>query len=49
MLWGAGAQYDWGDHWSVRVDFQRFENLGEDFEPVKTDVDLLTLGVLYRL
>ena len=48
-LWGAGAQYDWGDHWSVRFDFQRFENLGENFEPVRMDVDLITFGVLYRL
>lgn len=48
-LWGAGAQFDWGDHWSLRLDFQRFEGLGDRFEPVEADVDLLTLGVLYRL
>lgn len=48
-LWGAGAQFDWGGHWSLRLDFQRFESVGEQFEPVEADIDLLTFGVLYRL
>lgn len=49
MLWGAGTQFDWGDHWSVRLDFQRFESVGEVFEAGEADIDLFTLGVLFRL
>lgn len=49
LLWGAGTQFDWGDHWSVRLDFQRFESVGDVFQAGKADIDLLTLGVLFRL
>jgi hypothetical protein len=48
-LWGAGTQIDWGEHWSVRLDFQRFEGVGEMPDAGEADIDLLTLGVLYRL
>jgi opacity protein-like surface antigen len=49
LLWGGGTQFNWGAHWSVRLDFQRFEGVGEDNGPGEADVDLLSLGVLYRL
>ncbi|HMN47269.1 MAG TPA: outer membrane beta-barrel protein [Povalibacter sp.] len=49
MLWGAGTQFDWGDHWSVRLDFQRFESVGDVFQAGEADIDLLNLGVLFRL
>lgn len=49
FLWGAGTQFDWGAHWSVRLDYQRFEAVGEQFQPARTDIDLLSLGVLFRL
>jgi opacity protein-like surface antigen len=49
MLWGAGTQFDWGDHWSMRIDFQRFESVGELFEGGEADIDLLSLGVLFRI
>jgi OmpA-OmpF porin, OOP family len=49
LLWGAGTQFNWGAHWSVRLDFQRFENVGENNGPGEADIDLLSLGVLFRL
>ena len=49
LLWGVGAQFNWGEHWAVRVDFQRFDSVGEDSGPGEADIDLMTLGVLYRL
>ncbi len=46
---GAGAQFNWGGHWSARMEFQRhFEVGGGDFA-TDADVDLLSLGVLFRL
>jgi hypothetical protein len=33
----------------VRLDFQRFHSVGEDAGAGEADIDLLTLGVLYRL
>jgi OmpA-like transmembrane domain len=49
LLWGGGAQFHWGGHWSLRVDFQRFENVGDKREAGEADINLLSLGVLYRL
>ena len=49
LLWGAGTQFNWGAHWSVRLDFQRFENVGEDNGAGEADIDLLSLGVMFRL
>jgi opacity protein-like surface antigen len=49
LLWGGGAQFHWGDHWSLRLDFQRFENVGDRREAGEADINLLSLGVLYRL
>lgn len=49
FLWGAGTQFDWGKHWSVRVDFQRFDSVGEKNGAGRADIDLLSLGVLFRL
>lgn len=49
FLWGAGTQFDWGKHWSVRLDFQRFESVGEENGSGEADIDLLSLGVIFRL
>jgi len=52
LLWGAGTQVDFGAHWSVHADFQRFNNVGDtDFESGggRADIDLLSLGVIFRL
>ena len=49
LLWGAGTQFNWGAHWSVRLDFQRFESVGEDNGAGEADIDLLSLGVIFRL
>lgn len=49
LLWGGGVQFNWGAHWSARLDFQRFLNVGESDGAAEADIDLLTLGILYRL
>jgi hypothetical protein len=49
LLWGGGVQFNWGDHWTLRVDFQRFESVGEDNGAGEADIDLLSFGVLFRL
>jgi opacity protein-like surface antigen len=47
--WGAGAQYDWGGHWSARLEFQRSLDVGGDDVASDADVDSISLGFLYRL
>jgi opacity protein-like surface antigen len=46
---GAGAQYDWGAHWSARLEFQRSLDVGGDDVANDADVDGISLGFLYRL
>ena len=49
FVWGLGTQYDFGAHWSARLDLQRFEGVGEVWETGRADVDAVTVGVLFRL
>jgi opacity protein-like surface antigen len=46
---GAGAQYDWGGHWSARLEYQRTLDVGGDDVASAADVDSISLGFLYRL
>jgi opacity protein-like surface antigen len=46
---GAGAQYDWGGHWSARLEYQRALDVGGDDVASAADVDSISLGFLYRL
>jgi opacity protein-like surface antigen len=46
---GAGAQFDWKEHWSARLEFQRSFDIGGDDVADETDVDGVSLSVLYRL
>jgi opacity protein-like surface antigen len=46
---GAGAQFDWQDHWSARLEFQRSFDVGGDEVASEADVDSVSLSVLYRL
>jgi OmpA-like transmembrane domain len=49
LLFGVGTQFDFGAHWTVRLDFQRFDSVGEDNGIGETDIDVISLGVLFRL
>ena len=49
FIWGAGAQFDWGSHWALRLDFQRADNVGDVTEAGRADIGVITLGVLFRL
>ena len=46
---GAGAQYDWGGHWSARLEYQRTLDVGGDDVASNADVDGISLSFLYRL
>lgn len=47
---GAGVQFNWAEHWSARIELQRFLEVGdEDTFSSTADIDLLSLGILYRL
>lgn len=46
---GLGAQFDWRDHWSARLEFQRSFDVGGDEVANEADVDGVSLAFLYRL
>lgn len=49
FLYGIGTQFDFGAHWTVRLDFQRYDDVGKGNGIGEADVDVLALGVLFRL
>jgi opacity protein-like surface antigen len=47
---GAGVQFNWREHWSARLELQRFLDVGDDDTfSTSADIDFVSLGVLYRL
>ncbi|HZF18882.1 MAG TPA: outer membrane beta-barrel protein [Burkholderiales bacterium] len=44
---GVGARYDFGRNVGVRVEFQRFRDIGDD-KTGKSDVDLISASLIYR-
>jgi hypothetical protein len=48
-VWGGGVRFNWGKHWSARLDYQYVDGLGERLDAGKADIELITLGILYRL
>ena len=48
-MFGVGTQYNFGDHWSVRLDLQRYQDVGEELASGEADIDNASVGVLYRL
>lgn len=49
FLYGIGTQLDFGAHWTVRLDFQSYDDVGKGNGIGEADVELLSLGVLFRL
>ena len=47
LLWGAGVGYS-RQHWTVRLDYQQFQDIGDEDVAGEADVDRFTLMSLYR-
>lgn len=45
---GIGAAWNFNENYSLRVEYQKFLNVGDKDDTGEVDVDLLTLGVLFR-
>jgi OmpA-OmpF porin, OOP family len=45
---GLGAAWNFQENYSLRVEYQRFLNVGDKDDTGEVDVDLLTVGVLFR-
>jgi len=47
FFWGLGADYQFADHWSARIEYRNFDKVGDSSSPVTADVNTLNLGVIY--
>lgn len=47
-LWGAGAACNLSKQWSLRAEWERFNNLGDSDQTGESSVDLLSLGVVFN-
>lgn len=47
LLWGGGVGYTRG-HWTVRLDYQKFTDVGDENGFGEVDVDRITFAGLYR-
>lgn len=45
---GVGIGANLGEHWTVRAEYERFLDVGDEEETGEADVDLASLQVLYR-
>src|SRR5258706_2858819 len=48
LTYGIGGQYNLSSKWGTRVEWQRFSKMGGGGFGVKNDVDLISLGILYK-
>lgn len=48
LTFGFGAGYEFSKNLGVRVEWERFRNVGENDTTGKSDVDLISVGLRYR-
>lgn len=48
-LWGVGAQWRAFERWSLRLDYHRFEDVGSGSQTGEADIELWSLGILFRI
>jgi outer membrane protein OmpA-like peptidoglycan-associated protein len=48
FLWGAGLSYTWNQRVSARLEYDNIANVAEITNGDKTDVERITLGLVYR-
>ena len=49
IMYGAGMAWNLNPNWSLRLDFQRFADVGDEDELGEANIDQFSIGVLYRL
>ncbi|MDY0067865.1 MAG: outer membrane beta-barrel protein [Steroidobacteraceae bacterium] len=49
LLYGVGANWNINERWSLRLDYQMFKDVGDEDKTGETDIDMISLGVFFRL
>ena len=48
LYWGAGAQLDLTQHFGMRLDYDNYGQVGQEFETGRAKIDVWSLNVLYN-
>lgn len=48
LYWGLGAQFDVNRNWSIRLDYDNYGEVGEEFETGRADIEQLTVNFVWR-
>lgn len=49
FFFGLGVGFELGQNWAFSLDWQQFKDVGDEDETGETDVNRLSLGVIYKL
>lgn len=49
FFYGVGLSMNLGDTWSIRADWQQFKDVGDEDVTTETDIDMISLSLIYRL
>ncbi len=48
LTYGIGVKYDFAKNMGVRLEWQRYKDLGNEATTGKSDVDLLSIGIVFK-
>jgi hypothetical protein len=46
--WGVGAQFDFDRRWGIRVDYDNYGEVGEEFETGRARIEQYSINFLWR-
>jgi opacity protein-like surface antigen len=48
LYWGIGAQFDIGRNWGIRLDYDNYGEVGEEFETGRADIETMSVNFVWR-
>jgi opacity protein-like surface antigen len=48
LYWGLGAQFDVTRNWGLRIDYDNYGEVGEEFETGRADIETVSVSFLWR-
>jgi hypothetical protein len=48
LYWGLGAQFDVGPRWGIRLDYDNYGEVGEEFETGRADIETMSVSFVWR-
>ena len=48
LYWGLGAQFDVSPRWGIRVDYDNYGEVGDEFETGRADIEVVSVNFIWR-